>query len=173
MCYRHKTGAKENWLHSPALNSKPAKKAVPNPRGGRKQPVQPIKIIGINKLGTLLSSQTTDASEILGKTFECFSFLFAAVFLYSISSGPYLAIRGNSRRLLHFVRLSPRQSPGFPCRCTGHRRDHQDVFGGVWPPCSQEFLNSRPRRLRRLYTGLRTRANRPKGCERGPNNHRG
>ncbi|MBO0897623.1 hypothetical protein, partial [Arthrobacter sunyaminii] len=56
------------------LNSKPAKKAAPNPRGGRKQPVQPIKIIGINKLGTLLSSQTTDASEILGKTKNVFLF---------------------------------------------------------------------------------------------------
>ncbi|MDN3481266.1 hypothetical protein QMA10_04925, partial [Arthrobacter sp. APC 3897] len=40
----------------------------------RKQPVQPIKIIGINKLGTLLSSQTTDASEILGKTMNVFLF---------------------------------------------------------------------------------------------------
>ncbi|WP_341394733.1 hypothetical protein, partial [Arthrobacter sp. G119Y2] len=57
------------------------------PTGWAEEPVQPIKIIGINKLGTLLSSQTTDASEILGKTMNCFSFLFAAVFLYSISSG--------------------------------------------------------------------------------------
>jgi hypothetical protein len=40
---------------------KPAVKTKPNPRGGQAWPKQPInKTIGINKLGTLLSSQTTD-----------------------------------------------------------------------------------------------------------------
>ncbi|MGX1159092.1 hypothetical protein RKD54_000001, partial [Pseudarthrobacter sp. SLBN-100] len=40
---------------------KPAVKTRPHHRGGRIQPKQPInKTIGINKLGTLLSSQTTD-----------------------------------------------------------------------------------------------------------------
>jgi hypothetical protein len=44
-----------------AQNLKPAVKTRPNPRGGQAQPKQPInKTIGINKLGTLLSSQTTD-----------------------------------------------------------------------------------------------------------------
>ena len=122
MCYRHRTGAKENWLHSPALNSKPAKKAAPNPRGGRKQPVQPIKIIGINKLGTLLSSQTTDASEILGKTMICFSFLFAAVFLYSISSGPCLAIRDNSRLPFHPAGRTRAKAPAFRVGALGTGR---------------------------------------------------
>jgi hypothetical protein len=43
---------------------KPAVKTKPNPRGGQAWPKQPInKTIGINKLGTLLSSQTTDTFE--------------------------------------------------------------------------------------------------------------
>ncbi|MFF2822828.1 hypothetical protein ACFVRV_07225, partial [Arthrobacter koreensis] len=48
------------------------------------QPIQPIKIIGINKLGTLLSSQTTGTSGLLGKPFpqgeHLFSFRTAVCF---------------------------------------------------------------------------------------------
>ncbi|MFF2607326.1 hypothetical protein, partial [Arthrobacter koreensis] len=41
------------------------------------QPIQPIKIIGINKLGTLLSSQTTGTSGLLGKPFPQGEYLFS------------------------------------------------------------------------------------------------
>ncbi|MEK0154372.1 hypothetical protein, partial [Arthrobacter oryzae] len=53
-----------------------------HPRGGQTWPKQPInKTIGINKLGTLLSSQTTD-------TFEYFSnnYLNSSEFFVIISS---------------------------------------------------------------------------------------
>ncbi|WP_364398051.1 hypothetical protein, partial [Pseudarthrobacter sp. LMD1-1-1.1] len=44
-----------------AQNLKPAKNTKPHHRGGTIRQIQPITyIIGINKLGTLLSSQTTD-----------------------------------------------------------------------------------------------------------------
>src|SRR6476469_5774283 len=44
-----------------AHNVKPAKNPKPHHRGGTIRQIQPITyIIGINKLGTLLSSQTTD-----------------------------------------------------------------------------------------------------------------
>ncbi|MBG0739389.1 hypothetical protein IV500_08300 [Paeniglutamicibacter antarcticus] len=44
-----------------ALNSKPAKKIVTHHKRGKQQQSQPIKKSVSTKLGTLLSSQTTDA----------------------------------------------------------------------------------------------------------------
>ncbi|WP_364401440.1 hypothetical protein, partial [Pseudarthrobacter sp. LMD1-1-1.1] len=47
-----------------AQNLKPAKNTKPHHRGGTIRQIQPITyIIGIDKLGTLLSSQTTDTFE--------------------------------------------------------------------------------------------------------------
>jgi hypothetical protein len=52
-----------------AQNLKPAVKTMPS-TGWTTRPKQPInKTIGINKLGTLLSSQTTDTFEYLSKQF--------------------------------------------------------------------------------------------------------
>jgi hypothetical protein len=64
---------------------KPAVKTKPHPRNGQAWPKQPInKTIGINKLGTLLSSQTTDtpgttttitAVDRSGATFQTYRLL--------------------------------------------------------------------------------------------------
>jgi len=70
---RHNTHHRENGKKRAAQNLKPAKNTKPHHRGGTIRQFQPInKTIGINKLGTLLSSQTTEAFEYFLKQFILF-----------------------------------------------------------------------------------------------------
>src|SRR6476469_11094430 len=120
-----------------AHNVKPAKNPKPHHRGGTIRQIQPITyIIGINKLGTLLSSQTTDTpgttqtnvQDRSGATFQTYP-LASSESNRRFSSGPacgfriILPTRSGERRgnkLYHYIGRMPtaptqrRGRPGIP-----------------------------------------------------------
>jgi hypothetical protein len=143
---------------------KPAVKTKPTPRGGRAWPKQPInKTIGINKLGTLLSSQTTDtpgttttkhsAMDRSGATFQ-----------------PYPVPRPDANPSSR-THTSRKHNP------TKQRRSKEQPYMvsklGVWPPAVTSSSLFPSRRLRKQYTHPTPTANpphtTPKPRKSGPN----
>jgi hypothetical protein len=84
---------------------KPAVKTRPHHRGGTIRPKQPInKTTGINKLGTLLSSQTTDTIRIIPGTNP-----------FNNSNEfrvPYFSAAMFTAYFIHFHFANPGNSPG-------------------------------------------------------------
>jgi hypothetical protein len=128
---------------------KPAVKTRPHHRGGMTQPKQPInKTIGINKLGTLLSSQTTDTP---GTTTTSQPWI-APEQLFKLTRFP----APMQIRISGFSSAGNASPPNFSAL-----KSYQNLVLnlGVWPPAVTSSSLSPSRRLRKQYTQHRPTAN--------------
>ncbi|WP_307362935.1 hypothetical protein, partial [Pseudarthrobacter niigatensis] len=115
-----------------AQNLKPAKNTKPHHRGGTIRQIQPITyIIGINKLGTLLSSQTTDTPG----TTQTLTFRIAPEQLFKLTRSP-------APKQIHLSGPTSKRRPPQPIASALKSNQNLALIWGFWPPGEQFFTVS-------------------------------
>ena len=138
---------------------KPAVKTRPIHRGGPIQSIQPIhKTIGINKLGTLLSSQTTDTP---GTTTTTTSHGSLRSNFSNLPDPP-------PQRKSMFQDFHRREGSSPPLLRSSKALPDLVFVWGFWPPAVTSSSLSPPRRLRKQYTPTPHPANPLRKGSQGP-----